>query len=199
MTADSEIVGVILAGGKSSRMGRNKALIEWEGLPLIAHVARTLQRLFRRVLIVADDTEPYRFLQLQVWPDIFKDAGPLGGIHAGLLHAGAASIFVSACDTPFLSPALIEYIVAYPSEASVKVARMDGRLHPLCGLYARSALPFVQQALENGELQVRNVLHRLNAAEVAITDQLPFYHPFLLNNLNTPADLEGWLESSVRR
>jgi molybdenum cofactor guanylyltransferase len=194
MKADSKIVGVILAGGKSSRMGRNKALIEWEGLPLIAHVARTLQSLFQRVLIVADDAEPYRFLQLQVWPDIFKDAGPLGGIHAGFLHSGAASIFVSACDTPFLSPALIEYIIRYPSEASAKVARRDGRLHPLCAVYARSALPFVQQALENGELQVKKVLRRLKAEEVAITDELPFYHPLLLKNFNTPADFESWVQ-----
>jgi molybdopterin-guanine dinucleotide biosynthesis protein A len=194
MTVEAEIVGVILAGGKSSRMGRNKALIEREGLPLIAHVAQTLQRLFRRVLIVADDAEPYRFLRLPVFPDLFKDAGPLGGIHAGFVHSGAKSIFVSACDTPCLSPALIEYIIRYPSETSVKVAQMDGELHPLCGLYARPALPFIQHALENGELQVKKVLHRLKAAEVAITDTLRFYHPLLLKNFNTPADVESWVE-----
>lgn len=194
MKARPEIVGVIVAGGKSSRMGTNKALIELNGLPLIAHVARTMQHVFKRVFIVADDAEPYRFLRLPVYPDIFKDSGPLGGIHAGFVHSGAKSIFVAACDTPFISPALIEYIIHYPSEASVKVAQMDGEVHPLCGWYDRSTMPYVQQALEANQLQVKKVLCHLQAAEVPITNELPFYHPLLLKNFNTPADFEPSVE-----
>lgn len=189
MKARPEIVGVIVAGGKSSRMGTNKALIAWDGLPLIAHVSRTMQHVFKRVLIVADDAEPYRFLRLPVYPDIFKDSGPLGGIHAGFVHSGAKSIFVAACDTPFISRALIEYIIHYPSGASVKVAQMDGVVHPLCGWYDRSAMPYLQQALEANQLQLKKVLYHLKAAEVPITNELPFYHPLLLKNFNTPADV----------
>lgn len=165
MKSRPDIVGVILAGGKSSRMGTNKALRELDGLPLIAHVARTMQHVFKRVLIVADDAEPYRFLRLPIYPDIFKDSGPLGGIHAGFVYSGAKSIFVAACDTPFISGALLEYIIHYP-------------------------MPYIQQALEANQLQLKKVLHHLKAAEVPITNELPFFHPLLLKNFNTPADFE---------
>lgn len=190
MKARPETVGVIVAGGKSTRMGLNKALREWDGIPLIAHVAKTMQGVFKRVLIVADDAESYRFLRLPVYPDIFKDSGPLGGIHAGFIHSGAKNIFVSACDTPFISQALVEYILRYPSEAPVKIAEMDGEMHPLCGLYSRSALPWIQHALEANHLQLKQVLHRVQAATVPITPAIPFYHPLLLKNFNTPADFE---------
>lgn len=195
MKARPEIVGVILAGGKSSRMGTNKALLEWDGLPLIAHVARTLQHVFKRVLLVADEAEPYRFLRLPVYPDIFKDSGPLGGIHAGFVHSGAKNIFVAACDTPYISRALIEYIIHYPSEASVKIARMDGEVHPLCGQYSRAAMPYIQQALETRRLRLKKVLNDLKATEVPITEELPLYHLHLLKNFNTPADFETSVES----
>lgn len=185
-----DIVGMILAGGKSKRMGNNKALLQLDGRPIIGHVAQTLQQAFEHVAVVSDQGASYEFLRLPVYPDVRKDCGPLGGIHAGFLHSGAQNIFVAACDTPYISKDLIEYIIDYPTEAPVKVAWTDDMIHPLCGLYSRTALPAIEQALERKELQVKLLLKRVGAAKVSIATDLPFYHPLLLRNINTPADFE---------
>jgi molybdopterin-guanine dinucleotide biosynthesis protein A len=190
MSAHQEIVGVVIAGGNSVRMGTDKALLLFNGKPLIARVAAVLLQCFERVMVIADRVERYSFLNLPVYPDLFKGCGPLGGIHAAMSHSPVERLFVSACDTPFISQALIEHIIRYPSEMPIKVAEMDGEVQPLCGLYSRSALPSIQQALESNILQVKRVLQEVGAAKIPITPELPFYHPLLLKNFNTPADVE---------
>jgi molybdenum cofactor guanylyltransferase len=115
----SDISGVLLAGGKSSRMGRDKVLLDLHGTPLIEFVAETLNQVFDQVIVSAIDIQTYQFLGLEIVPDTIKDCGPSGGIHAAFLHGTSSSIFLTACDTPCISPELIRYIPSFHSQKPV--------------------------------------------------------------------------------
>jgi molybdopterin-guanine dinucleotide biosynthesis protein A len=108
------VTGVILAGGASSRMGSNKALLPYRGGVFVEAIFRQLRRLFPEVLLVTNSPEQYQFLPCRKVPDIFPGHGALAGIHAGLHHSYTDAIFVVACDMPYLNPALIRAVAAPP-------------------------------------------------------------------------------------
>lgn len=186
---DTEIVGVVLAGGQSKRMGVKKALLPINNLPMIQIVAGVLQDVFDRVIVVADSESDFQFLGLPVFPDRWKNSGPLGGIHAAFSHLEAEALFVSACDTPFITQALIEYLLRQKSYP-VCVASLHGRVHPLPGLYRKEILPELERSLASGERKLVEFLSRVGAVSISITPDLPFYKPHLLANLNEPMDYE---------
>ena len=185
----SEIVGVVLAGGQSRRMGMNKALLPLNDLPMIQIVTDVLRDVFERVIVVADNEGDYQFLGLPVFPDRWKNSGPLGGIHAAFSHVEAEALFVSACDTPFITQALIEHLVREESHP-VCVASMNGRVHPLPGLYRKEIVSELERSLASGERKLVEFLQRVGAAIVPITPDLLFYQPHLLANINEPGDYE---------
>jgi molybdopterin-guanine dinucleotide biosynthesis protein A len=185
---NSSIIGVILAGGKSSRMGRDKALLKLDGRPFIWHVVTTLQAVFDKLVLVANDPSAYRFLELETIGDIFQDCGPLGGIHSALIRAGNADIFVSACDTPFVTRELVRYVVGFDSDAPAKIPSFKQQLHPLCGLYTRNCLPASVERLESRRLRVLDFVESIHAEVIPISPNLPFYREDLFANFNTPED-----------
>jgi molybdopterin-guanine dinucleotide biosynthesis protein A len=182
--------GVILAGGKSSRMGENKALLNLDGRPFVAHVASTLQAVFDRVVVVANDDSTYGFLGLEIFGDIYHDCGPLGGIHSALVHANNRDIFVSACDTPFITKDLVNYIIAFESRALAKVPSHNNRVHPLCGLYTQDCVTMIVKRLESRRLRVLDFLEEAQATVIPISPELPFFREELFANFNSPADRE---------
>lgn len=188
MNHEKDFVGVILAGGKSRRMGTNKALLPYRGRLLIEHIANVMQEVFERVVIVADEGEPYRFLNLPVYSDIHKNCGPLGGIHAAFCQTNANVLFVVSCDLPGVTPKLIEYILHADTHAAAVVPTADEQLHPLCGLYRHMMLPQIEQAIFDGELALHALLKKVGAVTVPITPALPFYTKQLLSNVNSPDD-----------
>ena len=180
----ANVTGAILAGGNSSRMGRDKALLPWHGKPLISHAADTLRALFDDVYICGGTPDRYGFLGLPFLPDLVPESGPLGGIHAALSHCAPAPVFILSCDMPLVSRSLIEYILQFPSSAPITVAAVDGRLQPLCGVYHTSALPVITQELEHRRLKLMDVFARVNGTAVPIGPDLPLYDERLMMNVN---------------
>ncbi|MGO0122126.1 bifunctional molybdenum cofactor guanylyltransferase MobA/molybdopterin-guanine dinucleotide biosynthesis adaptor protein MobB [Desulfothermobacter acidiphilus] len=148
-----EATGVVLAGGKSSRMRKNKALLEWEGEPMVARVVRVLREVFPEVIIVGDP-ELYQGWADRVVSDVFLGAGPLAGIHAGLLYASREAIFVSACDLPFIDARLARGIVEYLQGFDAAIPCVGGRLEPLYAAYRRSCLELATRYLRSGRRRV---------------------------------------------
>ncbi|ACX51801.1 molybdopterin-guanine dinucleotide biosynthesis protein B [Ammonifex degensii KC4] len=148
-----EATGVVLAGGKSTRLGRNKAFLEYEGEPLIIRVVKTLKQVFPEVIIVGDP-ELYRDLADRVVSDIFPGAGPLAGIHAGLAHASHEVIFVSACDLPFVDEKLALGITKYVEGYDAAIPCIGGRLEPLFAAYRRTCLEPATRCLQQGRRKV---------------------------------------------
>jgi molybdenum cofactor guanylyltransferase len=190
------VTGVILAGGKSSRMGRDKALLKLHGRPFVAHVASMMQTAFDRVVLIANDPALYHFLGVEIVGDIYQDCGPLGGIHSGLVHADGADIFVCACDTPLITRELVQHIVSDSSIAAAVVPSFNKRIHPLCGLYTQACLPTIVERLENRRLRVLDLVEEIHAAVIPITPDLPFYGTDLFSNFNTPEDFSPPTDNS---
>jgi molybdopterin-guanine dinucleotide biosynthesis protein A len=182
-------MGVILAGGTSSRMGKNKALIEINGKSLIKLVSEKLKQVFNQVIIIANDSRSYEHLGLEIFPDVYEQCGPLGGIHAAFDHSGSSSLFVSACDTPFISPDLIRYILSFPSPKFVKIPIADGYEHPLCGIYHREIFPELVRRLEQRDLKLMDFLNNVLCERIPIHSSLPFYQPDSFFNINTEEDI----------
>ncbi|MDR1727952.1 MAG: molybdenum cofactor guanylyltransferase [Acidobacteriota bacterium] len=145
-----EICAVILAGGRSRRMGRNKALLDIGGRPLIQTLAERLGTLARDIFVAANDPEAYRFLGLPVVADRFPGQGPLAGLHAVMSEHPRAYYVVAACDLPNLPTALLRRMLdaAVADGIDAVIPRsLDGRAHPLSAVYRRTCLPVIEKAL----------------------------------------------------
>ncbi len=189
--ASNSVAGAVLAGGHSSRMGRNKALISVGGKPMIQTITNTMCQLFAEVVIISDQRGSYQFLGLPIIHDIHKDLGPIGGIHAALTELDTPAAFIMGCDTPFVSTEIVEYIVNYPADAPVKAALVDTTIQPLCALYRRDCLPVINDQICRGTRKLSDLLNSLRTAVVPITPDLPFYRPHLLQNINDPKSLQA--------
>ncbi len=187
-----KVTGVILAGGKSSRFGANKALAVLDGSRLIEHPATTLQTIFAKLLLVTNTPEEYNFLGWPMTKDRFPGAGPLGGIHAALKSAHTAHIFVAACDMPLLQPTLIRFLCKQREDWDAVLPWTTKGPEPLCAVYAKSILPLIEKALESDELRVKNILkdmriRRVTTAELAAMNAAPE----TFTNINRQDDLSG--------
>jgi molybdopterin-guanine dinucleotide biosynthesis protein A len=191
MIIQDNTLGVILAGGTSSRMGRNKAFLELQGKPLIMSIAETLKQVFSDVILIANDRHAYEHLGLKIFPDLYQHCGPLGGIHAAFSHSNSSSLFVTACDTPCISPEFIRYLVSFPSAKHVKIPVADNGKHLLCGIFHREVFPVLVQQLERKELKVMDFLERVLCERIPIHSSLSFYTPELFFNINTEDDLRA--------
>ncbi len=130
----------ILAGGRSSRFGANKALADWFGAPLIATIAEKAGAVTEKVFIISNDEAPYRFLDIPVYPDIYPGMGPLSGLHSALSHAASNRVMVLACDMPLLNTDLLRHLISIRSWAPVITVEAKGRIEPLHSVYHRSLL-----------------------------------------------------------
>ena len=187
----SEIEGFILAGGASSRMGRDKARLELGGETFTARVARALGAVCGHVSVVGARPAGAE-AGLPVVPDIFARRGALGGLHAALAAGRAPWAAVVSCDLPFVSGELWTRLAALRAEefAAVVPLQRDGRVQPLCALYARApCLGQVEEMLRAGELRPRALLQRVPARLVAPEELADLTDAdLLLMNVNTPAD-----------
>lgn len=149
-----QATGILLAGGKSSRMRRNKAFLELNGEPLVARSLHVLREIFAEVLISSNDPHLYATYGVRVVPDLVQGRGPVGGLQAGLKAASFDYVFFVACDMPFLEPKLIRLLSLWAGEYDVVVPQIEGKLNPLHAFYGRTCLPYVEKYLEAGRLKI---------------------------------------------
>ncbi len=183
----------IQAGGKSSRMGQNKALLPFLGEPLIARVLRLASPFAHQVILIANEPEPYRFLNLPTYPDVYPERGALGGLHSALHHAACPFVAVIACDMPFVSLALLrrEWQILQQEGADAALPRRSGdNLEPLHALYRRAAcLPAVQNALRAGQMRLVSWLGQVQARYLEENETSPYdLQGLAFWNLNTPGE-----------
>ncbi len=185
----------ILAGGRSSRMGKNKPEIELGGSTLLQHAADVLQAAgASRIAVVSSAFAP---AGIETIPDIFEGRGALGGIHSAMKHASGDTVFILACDFPFVTAGLIELLLdkfdSHEYDAVIP-AQPDGRIQPLAAVYGRErCLAECEAILGNDEASgaVNALIDRLKTRVVAFEEYSGLENSQrLLLNLNTPEDLE---------
>jgi molybdopterin-guanine dinucleotide biosynthesis protein A len=148
--------GVVLAGGESSRLGRDKALLELGGDTLLARAVHALRPLSDDIIIVANDPHKYEPLGLpaRLVSDAFPGRGSLVGIYSGLSQAVHPYALIVACDMPFLNVSLLRYMLGLMEGYDVVIPQLDGFLEPLHAVYRRSCLPAMHSLLDRGRRQI---------------------------------------------
>jgi molybdopterin-guanine dinucleotide biosynthesis protein A len=186
------MTGIILAGGRASRLGGiNKAFIEVGGERLIDRTLRVYRSLFEELIISTNSPLEYLEFDARIVTDIYRGKGPLGGIHAGLLHATCEHAFVSACDMPYLSKEFIGYMIAQSGGYDLVVPVTAGGFESLHAIYSRKCLPFIESQIESGELRVSHLFKKFKTREI-LGDEIRSFDPEgrLFANLNRPDDLD---------
>ena len=177
--------GYVLVGGRSSRFGSDKALLDWQGQPLVLHVARHLQAAATSVTLVGSP-DRYHHLAFPVIPDPVSNHGPLAGVLAALTHTTSDWNLIVACDMPNLTSAFLTRLlqIATAQDPDLLLPQnAQGQPEPLCAVYHRRCLPAIQSAVTQG-------IHKMTDAFTSLRVQLlPVSDPYLFVNLNTPADL----------
>lgn len=186
----------ILAGGKSTRMGRDKAFVILDGKTLLARALELAGALTPEVRIVGDVAKFAAFAP--VVEDVFRECGPLGGIHAALRASAAELNLMLAVDLPFVSRATLEYLIARArsSDAIVTVARACGGWQPLCAVYRREFADVAEKALRQGRYKI-DTLFDVARTQVIGEDELRGRGSSLemFRNLNTPEELAAASET----
>jgi len=185
------MTGIILAGGESRRIGRNKALLKIGGKQVIKLIVEKLKVVFDNVLIVANSSFDYQFLGVKVVQDIISKKGPLGGIYTGLLTSQSKYNFICGCDMPFLSLDLLKFMISEINDSDIVVPVVKGFLEPLHSIYSKRCLPAVRSHLKAEDLKVKNFFPEVKCRYLP-EFKIKKHDPELLSffNLNTPQLLE---------
>ncbi len=188
-----DFTGVILAGGKNSRLpGKKKSFHAVGGKMIMDSIHDLFTTLFERIIIVANEPEAFTRWNALVVSDIYASRCPLAGIHAGLFYASTPYVFVLACDTPFIKKNLAAYILsAMGPGIDVVVPQTKDGLEPLCAAYSKDCLPLIERNLDNNILMVKKFFRKkktiiLPCETLSAVD--PGMNSFI--NINTPEDLE---------
>ncbi len=194
-----KVSGIILSGGKSSRMGKDKALMKVGAKTIIEIMIDKLKPFCNELIISADDTKKYSLFGYKVVPDKFKNCGPLAGIYSSLLESNREKSFIISCDLPLVSSEAIERLIKIETEKEIILPITDGTYHQLCGVYSNSVLAKAESILSaegesgrKGEEGVRkrntSVRRLLEISQVEFVDLTTMISRNEFLNMNTKED-----------
>ena len=195
------MTGVILAGGKNSRIGLNKAFLEISGKRIIDRTIEIYKKIFDEILIITNTPEDYQYLtesviltlnevkgknlKLKIYTDLIPNRGSLGGIYTGLHYSKSDYAFFAACDMPFLNERVIRHIIKVARDYDIIVPYFKHRLHPLHAVYSKKCLPLIKVMVGKNRLKIKDLFLKCKVKRVMDIPQtkLP---PF--SNINTMRD-----------
>lgn len=196
------VTGVILAGGKSRRMGENKALMRLGDNSLIGHVIHRMRLVTNELLLITNSPAEYAHLDVRMHGDILPGTGALGGIYTGLRRASHDAVLCVACDSPFVEPKLLTYLVSILGEYDAVMPYTHREIHAshntqitlqtLCAAYSKRCLPIIESMLRDSELRVHALQERAHIKRVS-PEVWQAFDPEGISffNINTPEDFES--------
>jgi molybdopterin-guanine dinucleotide biosynthesis protein len=190
-TARSQVSLALLAGGGSTRMGVDKAFVEFHDLSLIEWVRDRLAPLFAHTFIVAREVERFQGLGLAVVRDALQEAGSVVGIYTAVMASPTERVVCVACDMPFVTPRLVRALVEGSAGLDAFVPRHGGRVEPLCAVYGKGCLDAYRSLIETGGRRIFDVYDQLNTGYLDLEDAKLGDPGRLFANLNTPEELEA--------
>lgn len=180
------MTAIILAGGKSSRFGLDKAFIKVRGLPLIISQIKLLKEIFKKIIIITNNPKRYKFKGVKIFQDIVPGKGPLGGIYTALTNSDTFYNFVIACDMPNLSPKLIKHILKQRNGFDVVVPHLKNGYETLFAIYSKNCIMPIYAILNSRDLRIRNLFKKVRVREIDEDEIKEFGDPdVLFTNINT--------------
>lgn len=187
-----KITGIILSGGKSSRLGQEKGLAQFNGKPLIKYALDIVEELCDVVLISANDHfDEYEKFNHPVIPDIVSGIGPMGGISACIEQSASRLNIVISCDVPFVNVNLFKYLIDKIENHQAALPLHNGFLEPLCGVYATNVLWYLNDFIAKGNYKMMEFLKEINCLQVGVDERNDFFKDEMFVNINTQKELKG--------
>jgi molybdopterin-guanine dinucleotide biosynthesis protein A len=189
----TDVTGVLLAGGKSRRMGEDKRFILVGQQTLFERSCAVLREVFEQVCVVIAQDSPSMQAEAPVVRDLIPDCGSLGGLYTGLRLAKTQHVFLAACDMPFLNPDIIRYMVCLKDQADIVISRWGSRFQPTHAVYGRNCLPVLEEMMNLQNRKIHSMIGHpalrvrvIAESEIRQIDQ----DGRSMFNINTPSDLE---------
>lgn len=183
------MTGAILAGGKSRRMGFNKAFIKLNDETIIERSVKLLKKIFDDTIVVANEPLLYENLSVRIVTDIYKGAGSLGGIYTALFHSKGEYAFVTACDMPCLDEGAIRTMLSPADSFDAFIPCINGRYHPMHALYSRRCMRPIEEMIKSGNLKVGDLIDRIRVKALELKDFKGQPIEMSVENINTKDDL----------
>lgn len=186
-----QVTGVVLAGGRSRRMGRDKALLPFGQGLLIERVVEVVQQVTADVILITNTPEQYQHFGLPMFSDVIAGAGSLGGIYTGLVSAKSPYSLCLACDMPFVKATFLRFLCDTLTEADVVVPRDTTDYQPLCAVYSQVCCEPIRHQIEAGRLKITRFFDQVRIRVIG-GDVLARYDPsnIMFFNANTPEEYE---------
>lgn len=179
----SRLTGIILSGGKSSRMGSEKGLILFKGKPMIEYSVSILTQLCDEIIICANNSN-YDYLGFKVVSDIITDCGPLGGLYTGLSESNSQYNLIAPCDVPFITKDLYILLLQNIANNNAVIPSYNNEIHPLCGIYSLKCISVLQSLISEKKFKMLRVVDELGAKIVPLK-----YDTDIFININTLEEL----------
>jgi len=175
----------ILCGGKSSRMKSEKGLVLFQEKPFIEHIIQAILPITDQIKLITASKE-YDYLEYEKIPDLVLDKGPLGGIYTALSHSDTEFNLILSCDIPLISTELLQELISkHTKEAEITVFSSESKTHPLIGIYSKSIVSTIKEAIEANELKMMDLLAKLPHQIINIEESENFH----LTNINSADEL----------
>ncbi len=184
------ISGIILSGGKSLRMGFDKAFIKIDGVPIIERIYTLFKKLFNEIIIVTDKKELFSNWDVKIYNDLIPQQGALGGIYTGLFFSSFHFSFCAACDMPFLRESVIQFLIHRIDDHDIIVPRTQDGFQPLHAIYSKNCLEPIKKMMMGEKSKIIDV-YPLVKTKMIEEDEFSFLDPQKSSfiNINTPEEL----------
>ena len=179
------LTGIILAGGKSSRMGEDKGLMLFEGKAMIQHIIAVVKPLVNDIIIIANNST-YEQFGYPVYEDLIKEKGPLAGIYTGLKKSTTAKNLILSCDVPFVNESILDLLIKNCENYDVVIPEKEGRTHQLIGVYDEKCIDTFKNELDNDQRKLRLAIEKM---DFKILDANKLADK-IFNNINSKNDIE---------
>jgi len=188
------MTGIVLAGGRNTRMGCNKATLPWQSSDFLHIILQKLSSVCDELIVVTNNSAPSDLRGVRFVADIIPDCGPLSGIHAGLTQASSPCVFVTGCDMPYIQPAAVSWLYSQAQDWDAVVPGDETFMEPLFACYAKTCIPAIEELLRQDIHKTRE-LFRLVRCKLIPSDELRQFDPDLrlLSNINSPEEYQAAL------
>ena len=183
-----QATGIILAGGKSSRMGEDKGLVLLNGKPMIQYVIEALKEVVSDIIIISNNAS-YNKFRIPVYADIIKDKGPVGGIYTGLYHSKTQLNFCISCDVPMISSDFILWLLKRSGNASITLPMYKDKIHQMIGVYSKQVLSNFKESTEKEHLKLSQVNKDMACEIIDIEKEYANFDELIFSNINTKNEL----------
>lgn len=182
-----KVTGVVLAGGKNSRMGADKGLLIVNGKRIVERAIEAMKAAVDEIIIISNGNN-YDYLGYKVYNDIVKNCGPMGGIFTALTYSKTDKNFVVSCDMPFINKELVGFIVENSDGCEIAIPQHGEKLEPLCAVYDKSCKKGFEVLLQRKELKLQDALRHFKVKQIPVPENISAGKCF--ENINTPAEYE---------